>query len=317
MPVMSRMFQSIEPDLEMEKFNAKVEKAFSELPPLHTLPPQVIRDAREKGQSIWGSFKILDEIEARKLKGSAADVPIRVLVPDRVQGVYLHLHGGGFMLGRAHHYDELMSAIAKMCQVATVSVDYRLAPEAPYPAAPDDCETAALWLAENAAAEFGTSRLVIGGESAGANLAAATLLRMRNRHHFTGFCGAVLTYGVFDLSMTPSSRRWGERPLILTTALIKWFNENYVTEDKLTDPDVSPLYADLAQMPPALFTVGTLDPLLDDSLFMYARWIAAGNPAQLAVYPGAIHGFNAFPLQAASRANQQIMHFIRQALVAA
>ena len=203
------IFHETEPDAEMEAFNADVENELSKLPPLHTLPPQVIRDAREQGDSIWGTFKILDEVEERILKGSTADVPVRVFVPEVVKGVYLHIHGGGFMLGRAYQYDEMMTAVAAACQVATVSVDYRLAPENPYPAGPDDCETAAVWLAENALSEFGTDRLVIGGESAGANLSAVTLLRMRDRHDFSGFCAAVLTYGGFDLCMTPSARNWG------------------------------------------------------------------------------------------------------------
>jgi acetyl esterase/lipase len=304
------MFHEVEPDAEMEAFNADIENTLSKLPPLHTLPPQVIRDAREQGDSIWGMYKMLDEVEERTLKGSTTDVVVRIFVPEVVKGVYLHIHGGGFMLGRAYHYDETMVAVAAACQVATVSVDYRLAPENPYPAGPDDCETAAIWLAQNALSEFGTDRLVIGGESAGANLSAVTLLRMRDRHDFSGFCGAVLTYGGFDLSMTPSARNWGDRPLILTTPLIEWFHESYVSRDKLTDPDVSPLYAELADMPAALFTIGTLDPLLDDSLFMYARWLAAGNQAELAVYPGGIHAFNAFPLKAADRANQKIAEFI-------
>ena len=137
---------------------------------------------------------------------------------------------------------------------------------------------------------------------------------MRDRHGFNGFYGAVLTYGGFDLNMTPSARNWGERPLVLTTPLIQWFHDSYVAEDKLTHPDVSPLYADLAQMPPALCSIGTLDPLLDDSLFMHARWIVAGNTAELAVYPGAIHGFNAFPLKAAEQANQKIADFISRSL---
>jgi acetyl esterase/lipase len=307
----SNMFYEPEPDPEMEAFNADIEKELSKLPPLHTLPPQVIRDARERGDSIWGKYKMLDEVEERNLKGSTADVPVRVFVPEVVKGVYLHIHGGGFMLGRAYHHDEMMVATAAASQVATVSIDYRLAPENPYPAGPDDCETAAVWLAENALSEFGTDRLVIGGESAGANLSAVTLLRMRDRHDFSGFCGAVLTYGGFDLSMTPSARNWGDRPLILTTPLIRWFHESYAPPDKMTDPDVSPLYADLANMPPALFTIGTLDPLLDDSLFMCARWMTAGNEAELAVYPGGIHAFNAFPLKAAERANRKIADFIR------
>jgi len=309
-----RMFQSYKVDPEMEEFNAGVEKILTEMPPLHTLPPQVIRDAREQGQGIWGPFKILDEVQTRRIKGPSEDVAVRIFIPEEVNGVYLHIHGGGFVLNRAHHYDEFMATIAKACRVVTVSVDYRLAPENPYPAGPDDCETAAGWLADRSAAEFGTDALIIGGESSGANLAAATLLRMRDHHGFTGFRGAVLTYGVFDLTLTPSCRRWGDRPLILTTALMRWFHANYVSEDKFADPDVSPLYANLTGLPPAIFTVGTLDPLLDDSLFMYTRWISAGNPAQLAVYPGAIHGFNGFPLKTATRANERIAGFINNAL---
>ncbi len=307
-------FQPAEADPEMEEFNARIEKVFSEMPPLHTLPPQVIRDAREQGDGIWGAFKILDDVKMRQIKGPSGDVGVRVLIPDEANGVYLHIHGGGFVLNRAHYYDELMAQIAAACQVVTVSVDYRLAPENPYPAAPDDCETAALWLADQAAVEFGTEALIIGGESSGANLAAVTLLRMRDRHGFSGFRGAVLTYGVFDLTLTPSCRQWGDRPLILTTPLMQWFHAHYVSEDKYDDPDVSPLYADLSNLPPAIFTVGTLDPLLDDSLFMYSRWLAAGNPARLAVYPGAVHGFNFFPLKAAARANRHITDFICQAL---
>ena len=118
-------------------------------------------------------------------------------------------------------------------------------------------------------------------------------------------------YGAYDLSMTPSARNWGEeRNLILTTKLMEWFHDNYVPPEKQRDPDVSPLYADLRDMPPAVFTVGTLDPLLDDSLFMHARWIAAGNKAELAVYPGGIHTFNAFPIELARQANERIFDFI-------
>ena len=81
----------------------------------------------------------------------------------------------------------------------------------------------------------------------------------------------------------------------------------------LTAPDVSPLYADLSRLPPALFTVGTLDPLLDDSLFMSQRWSVAGNQAELAVYPGGIHAFNAFPLEIGRQANQRQIDFLNRA----
>jgi acetyl esterase/lipase len=295
---------------ETKDLNSKIEKELSAVPPIYTLRPQVIRAARLAGKSIWGPIRHVAEVQDRIIAGPGGDLSLRVFVPDKVRAVYLHFHGGGFMLGRADHFDELLNPIAKNCQVAVVSVDYRLAPENPYPAGPDDCETAAVWLVENSLAEFGSEKLLIGGESAGANLAAVTLLRMRDRHAFTGFSGAVLTYGAYDLSMTPSARNWGERNLILTTRLMQWFHENYVPAGNYTDPDISPLYADLSGMPPAFFTVGTLDPLIDDSLFMYMRWLAAGNLSELAIYPGGIHAFDAFPIELASQAKARIREFI-------
>ena len=218
------------------------------------------------------------------------------------------------MLGRAYYSDEMLAAIARGCSLAVISVDYRLAPENPYPAAPDDCEAAALWLAREAEKEFGTRRLLIGGESAGANLSVVTLIRMRDRHDFTGFYGANLCYGNYDLNLTPSGRMWGDRPLIINTPLIEWFHESYVGRDKYYHPDVSPLYADLDGLPPALFTVGTMDPLLDDTLFMSLRWLAAGNETELEVYPGAPHAFNAFPLKMADRSNERIKEFLRRSV---
>jgi acetyl esterase len=94
------------------------------------------------------------------------------------------------------------------------------------------------------------------------------------------------------------------------------FSEAYLSNVKVEnwrDPDISPLYGDLRGLPPALFTIGTCDALLDDSLFMYTRWIAAGNQAELAVYPGGAHGFNAFPFALAEQANARIDAFLAKA----
>jgi acetyl esterase/lipase len=300
-------------DPETAKFNKKIEQLLATMPPTHKRTPQKIREERESGKSWLGPIKRLDEAQDRVVQGRNGDVPIRVFVPDQVKGVYLHIHGGGFVLMRAYYFDEALAEIANRCHVAVVSVDYRLAPEDPYPAAPDDCETVAVWLAEKARSEFGSERLIIGGESAGGNLSVVTLIRMRDRHGFSGFSGANLVYGCYDATMTPSQRNWGERNLILSTPTIAWFNDHYVPTGKRGDPDVSPLYADLSNMPPALFTVGTLDPLLDDSLFMHARWVAAGNESELAVYPGGIHVFNLFPIKIAQEANDRAHDFITKA----
>ncbi|UCF91219.1 MAG: alpha/beta hydrolase [Desulfobacterales bacterium] len=304
--------QAIDP--ETAAFNRKIEEELAAAPFLYTLEPQVIRDAREAGQSIFGPIKRSDEARTRRVPGPAGEIPIRVFIPEQVRGIYLHIHGGGFVLNRADHYDEAILRVGKACQVAVVSVDYRLAPENRYPAAPDDCEAVAVWLAAHGGSEFGSEQLMIGGESAGATLAAVTLLRLRDRHHFTKFGGAVLNYGIYDLTLTPSSRRWGERNLVLTTKLLEWFHKNYAPAEKYTDPDISPLYADLSGLPPALFTIGTLDPLLDDSLFMHMRWRAAGNASELAIYPGGIHAFNAFPIAIADRANRRMEEFIVKAV---
>ena len=134
---------------------------------------------------------------------------------------------------------------------------------------------------------------------------------MRDRHGYAGFKGANLVFGAFDMTMTPSQRAFGNERLILRTLDIEKFSEAFLkgVKDK-RDPDISPLYADLKGLCPALFTIGTRDALLDDSLFMYGRWIAAGNEAELAVYPGGAHGFVAFPGELAAAANARCDEFL-------
>jgi acetyl esterase len=305
-----KVFDPAAVDSETADFNKGIEKELSKLSPLYKFEPRVIREARAAGYSVFGPVKHLSEAQDRRIPGPAGDIPLRVFVPDKVDAVYMHVHGGGFMLGSADQHDEFLARISTVCRVAVVSVGYRLAPENPYPSAPDDCEAVAVWLAENSNAEFGTDKMVVGGESAGANLSVVTLLRMRDRHGFRGFSGAVLTYGGYDMSMTPSARRWGERYLILNTKIIEWFHKNYVQGENLFDPEISPLYANLFGLPPAIFTIGTMDPLLDDTLFMHMRWMAAGNKSELAVYPGGIHTFNFFPIALADKANSRIHDFI-------
>jgi acetyl esterase/lipase len=158
-------------------------------------------------------------------------------------------------------------------------------------------------LVKNTHTEFNNDHLLINNGSTNAHLAAVTLLRMRDRHGYRGFLGANLVFGVFDVGQTPSSATWGSRNLVLNTEIMRWFGECFAPAAAWRDPDVSPLYANLQGMPPALFTVGTLDVLLDDSLFMHGRWLAAGNAGELAVYPGGVHGFTGFPTALGKKAN--------------
>ena len=242
-------------------------------------------------------------------------VALRVVAPEHAKGIYLHFHGGGLVLGSAMTHDMMMERIVGSTGMACASVEYRLAPEDPYPAAWDDGESAALWLIKNGKKEFGTEVLTIGGESAGATLAAAILLRMRDRHGYTGFRAANLSYGNYDSSMTPSQMLSPDRGILVGKLSIKKFCEAYLPKGvDPRNPDVSALYADLKNMPRAIFTIGTVDPLLDDTLFMYSRWIAAGNEAELAIYPGAPHAFNVFPLPQAPEANARIDAFLKRAV---
>jgi acetyl esterase len=242
--------------------------------------------------------------DPRTVEGAAAAgghrVPVRVITPKvgQPRAVYLQIHGGGFYMDSAARSDARNVAMADGLGVAVVSVDYRLAPEHPWPAAPDDCETAALWLLDEAEDLFGTTRLVIGGASAGANLALATLLRLRDRDRVRPFIGAVLEFGAYDLSgRSPGGRRYAD----------EWFIEAYAGHvDDRTDPDLSPLYGDLRGLPPALLVVGARDLLLEDSFVMAARLSAAGNEVDLRLYPESVHGFTHLPTAMAAAALQGI-----------
>ncbi len=304
-------------DEHTKNLNQLVEAALAAGPPIHHQEPAAIRQAREDGTGPFGPLVLSDSTETRSIPAPGGDLELRIFRAKEPRAVYLHIHGGGWTIGRAHHSDPALAPLAAEDGISVVSVDYRLAPEHPYPAGPDDCEAAALWLLENSKREFGTEVFTIGGESAGAHLSAVTLLRLRDKHGATPFVGANLVYGAYDLSFTPSVRGWGDRNLILSTPIIEWFTENFAAGRDRGDPDLSPLYANLEDMPPALFTVGTMDPLLDDSLFMHGRWAAAGHHAEIALSPGSMHAFNAFPHPAAEEANENARDFLRQMIDAA
>lgn len=296
-------------------FNKEMEETCRELEAIWETGVAEARLAREEGRSLLGPLTLSER--ASEITADAPGGPVRLrVIPPRgeTRGVFLHIHGGGWALGGPHHQDPLLENLADAAGLTVASVHYRLAPEHPYPAGPDDCERAALWLAEAAPRRLGGELAAIGGESAGAHLSAVTCLRLRDRHNLTPFRAALLTYGVFDLRGTPSMRRFGDRPLILNTPVTQWFIDRFITGDRAGDADASPLLADLSGTPPALFTAGDEDPLLDDTLFMAARWKAAGSEAELDVWPGAVHGFDLLDHPYAAAARSRMHRFLNSAL---
>ncbi len=305
---------------ETRAFNLELERLLATMPSIHTVPPAQTRRARREGLGIFPAPVFLPQARMIEIEGPGGGLGLRVIAPESGSaGVFLHLHGGGWTLGEHDMQDPRLAALAAATGLTAVSVGYRLAPENPYPAGPDDCEAAALWLLSDSGREaLGAGPLAIGGDSAGAQLAVVTLLRLRDRHGITGaFAAAVLQYGGFDLSMTPSQRLWGERNLVLSGPIIRWFADQFVgayDHEQRRDPDISPLFADLRGLPPAVFTVGTEDPLLDDTLFMEARWRAAGVRTELRIWPEAPHGFLSLPMSVAAPALDAEYEFLRREL---
>jgi acetyl esterase/lipase len=224
------------------------------------------------------------------------------------------------MLGAPEMNDVGNLALARDHGLAVVSVDYRLAPEHVFPAGPDDGVAVAAWLLEHAEAELGSGRFILGGESAGGYMAAAVALRVRDElDAIDRVLGLELVFGVYDWGRSPSQRglRPWEGPDLLDPDGIVFFTEQYLpgrTDDERRDPAVSPAFADLRGMPPARFSVGTGDHLLDDTLWMSSRYAAAGNEVDLWVGPDLPHGFMWFPCELTKRWESHMGDWFRRIL---
>jgi len=237
------------------------------------------------------------DTEERVLGG----VPCRILRPQQPpRAVYLHFHGGGMVAGSAAMMDIPNRELAEKLGVAVVSVEYRKAPEFPWPAGPDDALAVARWLVDHAGAELGSERLLIGGESAGAYLTAAVALRIRDElGAIDRVDGLNLTFGIYDFGRTPSLR--GQRAHagfdVLSPqsgiSIGEWYLPGRTDEERRA-PEISPAYADLHGLPPCFVSVGTCDHLLDDSLLFAARASAAEVDVELFVLPDLPHAFQMF-----------------------
>jgi len=241
-----------------------------------------------------GSVPLADERDVAVPAPQGA-IPCRLYRPDGIAQppLLVYAHGGSFALGSLTPWDAYLRDLVRASGAAVLAVDYRLAPEHRFPAGSDDM----IAVARHAAAHgelWGTdaSRLAIGGDSAGANLALGAAIALRD-------AGAsplrfmMLVYGAYAMrGDTPSWQRLGTGRYGLSTAQLAWIHAHYFSRpEEIDDRRASPLGADLHGLPPAHMLVGTLDPLLDENHLLAQRLSAAGVPNTLHVYAGLTHGF--------------------------
>jgi acetyl esterase len=291
-----------------------INKILSQLPHTGTvLTKEGLQNARTV-MSGFGNGKTILQPSSVTIKGPGGDMNLMIFKPDTIRAVVLDIHGGAWSIGSASNDAVYNDEMARTCKVAVVSVEYRLAPEYPFPACIEDCRAAAKWLVSNTQKEFGTDKIFIFGESAGAHLAAVTAIFIRDSlKAIDRVKGVNLFYGCYDLGRTPSSRRVSDTTLLLYK---KSLDESFQlvfggwTLEQLQKPEFSPIYANLKGMPPALFSIGTADPLIDDTFFMESRWRNAGNKTYLAVYPECPHGLNILPTSLAKISNKLAYQWI-------
>jgi acetyl esterase len=243
-------------------------------------------------------------------------VPVRIYRPSVSTTVptVVYLHGGGFVIGDLDTHDLPVRLLATDLGAVVVSVDYALAPERPFPAGVDDA-----WAAFRAVAasieDLGgdPQRLVVAGDSAGANLAAVTAIRARDEG--VPLAAQLLAYPTVDPGGDYVSRGENAEGFFLTARDMDWFFHHYVGVDPaspearalLDDPRIAPLRTpDLAGVAPAVIATAEYDPLRDEGVAYAAALVAAGVPVWHRTYPGLIHGFYGTPLEASLRATHEI-----------
>ena len=270
-------------------------------PQLHELPVAQARVFFDQMQLPRPEVKIA-EVADRKIPGPAGQLPVRIYRPEEKAPLpaLVYFHGGGWVIGSLETHDGTCRDLANRIGCVVVSVDYRLAPEARYPAAAEDCYAATKWVAENAKAlGVDAARLGIGGDSAGGNLAAVVALMARDRGGPT-LRHQLLIYPVTDADFSRASYRENAEGYLLTTKAMEWFWGHYVPDPaRRQEPYAAPLRAkELSGLPPAFVLTAEYDPLRDEGEAYAKRLQQAGVKTRLQRYDGAIHGFFAMGLLA-------------------
>ncbi len=289
-------------------------------PQIHELSVAEARRASATLAALQGGPEPVARIDTLNLPGPSGNIPVRVYTPsgNAPFPILMHFHGGGWVVGDIESCDALCRTLCNAAGCIVVSVDYRLAPEHPFPAAVDDAYQATLWIAKNAAAIGGDPRrIAVGGDSAGGNLAAVVAQIARDQGT-PALRFQLLVYPVTDAACdTPSYSENGEG-YFLTRQAMQWFWNHYIqrTSDRF-HPHASPLRAkDFSRLPPALVITAEFDPLRDEGELYARRMQEAGVPVQLIRFSGMIHGF--FTMAAAidqgKKAIQQAAAAVRAAL---
>jgi acetyl esterase len=292
---------------EIRSFN----KGLANFPNLDLSTPQALADTRSTPAQ---PIKYTLNPQNQTIPISSGNIRLRIFKPKKPNGIVIDIHGGGWCLGNADGSDAGNEKTALKCNAVVISIDYKLAPENPIPNQINDCTEAIRWVLQNAKKEFGVEKIVLQGNSAGAHLAVASVLKLKGNMTLDArIVGLNLIYGIYDLSKTPSARQVSDSDLILNKHNLAQFWKNsveYLNPNDLQKPELSPLYANLSGLRPALFSVGSADGLIDDSSFLAARWKTAGNQAILDIYPECTHLFDMFPTKIAQLALERRYNWI-------
>lgn len=263
-------------------------------PAMSDLPPSAGRDMYRMMRPVVAELPI-GGVENRTIDGKAGAIALRIYRPGTTgtKPIYVNYHGGGWVIGDLDTADAACRDIAMALDCIVVSVDYRLAPEHLFPAAVDDSYDALCWVAANTSALGGNGKLLVGGESAGGNLAAVMCLRARDENG-PAITAQVLLYPVTDADMTRDSYRRNGEGFLLTTETMKWFWDTYCPVDQRTHPWASPLRAiNLRGLPPAIIATAEFDPLCDEGASYAGALANAGVSVTYTCHRGLIHDFMA------------------------
>lgn len=265
------------------------------VPSVSSMSPTAARQIHLTIRRLAGELESVGQVQDLALPGLAGNIPVRIHTP-QASGpfpVLIYFHGGGFVSGNLETHGPLCRTLANKVGCIVVAVDYRLAPEHKFPAAVDDAYAVTQWVASNASEINGDStRIAVGGDSAGGNLAAVVALIARDRGGPT-LVYQVLIYPVTDATQSsPSYEEYREGYLLSKKDMIWYFNHYLPSDADRKNPYLSPLWAsDVKDLPPALVITAEYDPLRDEGEAYATRLKEAGVPVVCSRYNGMIHGF--------------------------